>query len=137
MRVGMEKYRSLYPRADVVLFEPDREDAQMFFANPFSYRQRKRICAQAFTKTRRNLAARIDELGPLLARHAIAIRTDRLLDPHRHVADASRDPRPLHADPSRSPSVGSASRDLGRALDELERHLAEIAHRRYPRNRVA
>ena len=45
MKVGMEKYRSQYPDADVLLFEPDREDADMFFANIFSYRQRKRLCA--------------------------------------------------------------------------------------------
>jgi NTE family protein len=44
MRVGMEKYRRQYPDADVVLFEPDREDADMFFANIFSYSQRKRLC---------------------------------------------------------------------------------------------
>ena len=36
MRVGMEKYDRQYPDADVVLFEPDREDADMFFANIFS-----------------------------------------------------------------------------------------------------
>ena len=39
MRVGMERYRRQYPNADIVLFEPDREDSDMFFANVFSYRQ--------------------------------------------------------------------------------------------------
>ena len=136
MRVGMESYRSLYPRSDVVLFEPDREDAQMFFANPFSYRQRKRICALAFTRTRRNLLARIDELAPRLARHGIAFRTDRLADTRRHVADAIRDPRPLHAHPGRQASVRSTARDLKRALDELESYLVDRAYR-YPRKRMA
>ena len=136
LRVGMDKYRERYPRADVILFEPDREDAQMFFANPFSYRQRKRICALAFTKTRRNLAARIDELAPKLARRGITLRTDRLHDLHRHIADAVRDPRPLHAHPARPPSVRSTARDLERALDELESCLADTAYR-YPRNPVA
>jgi NTE family protein len=125
MKVGMEKYRAQYPDASVILFEPDREDAQMFFANLFSYRQRKRICALAFTKTRRNLLVRADELAPLFARRGIHLRLDRLNDPHRHVSDASRDPRPLRADPTRDPTVRGTARDLKRTLDELERCLAE------------
>ena len=123
MRVGMEKYRTQYPHADVLLFEPDREDAQMFFANLFSYRQRKRICALAYTKTRRNLLMRAGELAPLLARHGIALRLDRLRDDHRHVTDAVRDPRALHADPSSPQTVRATAGDLSRTLDELERYL--------------
>jgi NTE family protein len=126
MKVGMAKYRALYPQASVILFEPDREDAQMFFTNLFSYRQRKHICALAFTKTRRNLLARADELAPLLARRGIGLRLDRLNDPHRHVSDASRDPRPLRADPTQDPTVRATARDLKRTLDELERYLRDV-----------
>jgi len=124
MRVGMEKYAKQYPGASVVLFEPDREDAQIFFANLFSYRQRKRTCALAFTKTRRKLAARADELEPVFARHGIALRRDRLADEHRHVTDAIRDPRPLRADPDETPTVRRAARDLDCTLRVLERYLA-------------
>jgi predicted acylesterase/phospholipase RssA len=123
MKVGMEKFRTQYPDASVVLFEPDREDAQMFFANIFSYRQRKRICALAYTKTRRNLLARAAELQPVLARHGIGMRLDRLQDMHRHVTDALRDPRRLRADPDRARSVRETARDLTRTLDELELYL--------------
>ena len=137
MKVGMEMYRARYPDARVILFEPDREDAQIFFANLFSYRQRKRICALAFTKTRRNLLSRANVLAPLLERHGIALRLDRLNDAHRHVSDASRDPRPVRADPLRDPTVRSASRELQRTLDELERHLREVHPSRYPGARVA
>ena len=125
MRVGMDKYRTQYPGASVVLFEPDREDAQMFFANLFGYRQRKRICARAFTKTRRNLLSRAAELAPLFARHGIELRIDRLRDSHRHVSDASRDPRPLRAGPLIEPTVRATARDLNRTLDVLERYLLE------------
>jgi predicted acylesterase/phospholipase RssA len=123
MKVGMEKYRTQYPRARVVLFEPDREDAQMFFANIFGYRQRKRICALAFAKTRRNLLARARELAPAFAAHGIALRLDRLSDAGRHVSDALRDPRPLRIHAAKT-SVRGTARDLGRALDALERYLA-------------
>ena len=88
MKVGMEKYRKQYPHADVVLFEPDREDADMFFASIFSYSQRKRLCAAAYDKTRQNIIARMDTLAPLLARHGITIRHERLNDPSRKVTDA-------------------------------------------------
>ena len=123
MKTGMAKYRSQYPDADVLLFEPDSEDAQMFFTNIFSYRQRSRICALAYTKTRRSLLARAGELAPAFRRQGIAMRLDRLHEPHRNVCDAVRDPRPLHHDWSRAPTVRNTARDLARTLDELERYL--------------
>jgi hypothetical protein len=123
MRVGMERYRRQYPNADIVLFEPDREDSDMFFANVFSYRQRKQLCAAAYRKTRHNLIAREQELRPLLAKHGITLRFDRLADQHRHVLHAVADPRPLHTRPGVS-DVRQATRDLSHTLDQLERWLA-------------
>ena len=123
MKVGMEKYKRQYPHASVVLFEPEREDAQMFFANLFSYRQRKRICALAYTKTRRNLLERADALQPVLEKHGLSLRFDRLREDHRHVTDAVCDPRPLRSDPDARISVRSTARDLDRTLRALERHL--------------
>lgn len=124
MRVGMEKYRRQYPHADVVLFEPDREDADMFFANIFSYAQRKRLCAAAYRKARQNLIAREATLAPLLRRHGITLREERLHDPTRVVVDAVTDPRPLHTDAMSRRSVRQTTRDLAHALDQLERWLA-------------
>ena len=86
MHVGMEKYRSQYPDANILLFEPDREDADMFFANIFSYWQRKRLCAMAFAKTRQNVLARARAMAPVLRRHGVAIRYDRLADPPARCA---------------------------------------------------
>jgi predicted acylesterase/phospholipase RssA len=124
MKVGMEKYNRQYPRADIVLFEPDREDADMFFANIFSYSQRKRLCAAAYVKTRQNLLARADLLGPQLARHGIGLRLDRLADATRQVRDATIDPRPLRTSPGASSDVRQTARDLAHTLDQLERWLA-------------
>ncbi|HVF63473.1 MAG TPA: patatin-like phospholipase family protein [Casimicrobiaceae bacterium] len=125
MRGSMERYRAQFPRADVVLFEPEREDARMFFANVFGYRHRKRICAFAYTRTRRNLLARANELGPLLERHGISLQLDRLINAHRRVTDATRDPRPLAVGPVSRRSVRFVARNLQRMLDELERHLRD------------
>src|SRR5437763_2964337 len=85
MKVGMEKYARQYPDADVLLFEPDRENADMFFASIFSYTQRRRLCALAFATTRQNLRARARTLAPLLAKHGIRVRTERLADTTRAV----------------------------------------------------
>ncbi len=128
MKVGMEKYRRQYPDADVVLFEPDREDPDMFFASIFSYAQRRRLCAAAYAKTRQNLRARAELLEPQLARHGIALRHDRLADPHRSIVDALSDPRPLHAQPGHD--VRRTARDLAHALNQLERWLAQRARHR-------
>jgi NTE family protein len=123
MKVGMEKYAGQYPDADVLLFEPDREDADMFFANIFSYWQRKRLCAIAFAKTRQNLLARADVLEPVLARHGIAMRRERLADTRREVRHALTDPRPLRADPAQL-TVRQTKRELSHTLDQLERAMA-------------
>ena len=124
MKVGMEKYRRTHPNADVVLFEPDREDADMFFANIFSYSQRRRLCATAFATTRHNLRLRAPALAPVLARHGIRLRDDRLADAGRDVQAALCDPRPIRADPTARRSVRGTARELGAALDQLEGWLA-------------
>ena len=123
MRVGMERYRSQYPGARIVLFEPDREDADMFLANIFSYWQRKRLCAIAFAKTRASLAARAAALAPAFAQHGIAIRHDRLAQAQRRIEEALTDPRPLRARPAKH-SVRRSARELSHALDQLERAVA-------------
>ena len=123
MRVGMGRYRERYPGAGIVLFEPDREDADMFFANIFSYWQRKRLCAIAFAKTRQSLAARAQVLVPLLRRHGIEIRHDRLAHSQRRIGDALVDPRPLRAQGGRL-TVKRTARDLAHTLDQLERAVA-------------
>ena len=73
MRVGMERYQTEFPDADVVLFEPARDDEVIFFANIFSYGDRKRLAEHAYRYTLAELERRFDELAPILARHGIAI----------------------------------------------------------------
>jgi NTE family protein len=124
MKVGMDKYRRQYPDAEVVLFEPDREDADMFFASIFSYAQRKHLCAAAYRKTRENLSERAAVLASRLARHGVTLRIDRLADATRTIDDALTDPRPLNVGPSRQRRVRQATRDLAYTLDHLERWLA-------------
>ena len=128
MKVGMEKYRRQYPHADILLFEPDREDAEMFFANIFSYADRRRMCEAAYHKTRQRLFAQRDSLEPLLARHRIRLNVERLCEPLRSIREALIDPRPLS---THAPTIRTATRDLAYTLDQLERWLHRS--RRLPR----
>ena len=117
MKVGMEKYHRQYPDADIVLFEPDREDADMFFANIFSYTHRASLCEAAYRNTRRRLLEKRDTLEPLFARHGIGLDFAKLGDAHRPIQLALTDPRPLFID---SPGVKGVAHALSRTLDALE-----------------
>jgi len=117
MQVGMQRYETDYPDADIVLFQPNRDDAEMFFTNLFSYASRRRLAEHAYQKTRKELFERRHELGPLLARHGIKIRLDVLGDAHRHLVKRhARRRAPLDAK--------RAVDRLARSLDDLERWLA-------------
>jgi NTE family protein len=123
MQVGMERYETDYPHADIVLFQPNRDDAEMFFTNIFSYASRRRLAEHAYQKTRRELFERRHELGAVLARHGIKIRLDVLAESHRHLVKR-------HA-PRRAPMAAKAAIDrLARSLDDLERWMALHARRR-------
>ena len=124
MKVGMEKYAARYPDADILLFEPAREDVDMFFAKIFSYAQRRKLCALAFDSTRDYLREHAPRLAPLLARHGLRLRAGRIADRQRAVTDAVVDPRPLHAGTGRRHSLRRIARDLDHALAQLEREVA-------------
>jgi predicted acylesterase/phospholipase RssA len=126
MKVGMDKYAAQYPDADILLFEPAREDVDMFFARIFSYSQRRRLCALAFESTRGFLRGNASTLAPRLARHGLRLRTERIADPARDVTDALTDPRPLHAGALRRRTVRATTRDLDHTLGQLERQLARM-----------
>lgn len=83
MQVGMAKYEDSYPEADVLLFEPDPDDEEMFFANVFSYADRQRLVDHAYQRTRKDLLRHARKLAPILARHGLTLRTDVLKDPDR------------------------------------------------------
>jgi NTE family protein len=115
MAVGMSKYESQYRDADVVLFQPDNDDATIFFTNIFSYATRRQVCEHAYQRTRADLLQRRDELQPILARHGIRMRTERLAQPQRRLAAGA------HARPGgRLTLVADNLRD---ALRELRRAL--------------
>jgi len=117
---GMERYKTAYPRTDIVLFQPNRSDADMFFTNLFSYSGRHRLCEHAYQKTRRELWERRHELAPRLARHGLAIDAAVLRDEKRTLVRSLRRQRQYRIDTEAS----QTARALAATMDDLQRWLA-------------
>ncbi|WP_394373308.1 patatin-like phospholipase family protein [Marinobacter xestospongiae] len=86
MQAGIAQYSRDYPDKDLLLFEPTRDDAKLFFSNVFSFQSRRMVCEHAYQMTRRDLLARADELEPKLLRYGIRLRRDRLEDEQRTIS---------------------------------------------------
>ncbi len=115
MRVGMDRYQHEFKDADVLLFEPAQDDADMFFANMFSYGERSRLCEHAYQSTRADLLRRRHELVPKLRRHGLELNLGVLKD-HRRTLIANR------RGEQRVPTAATIGA-LDAALDELQHWL--------------
>lgn len=83
---GLKSIKRDYPGRHVVLFEPSRNDANLFFSSVFSFNARKMMCEQAYQLTRASIRARADELEGLLAPAGIRLRHDILNDETRTLS---------------------------------------------------
>jgi predicted acylesterase/phospholipase RssA len=123
MQVGMDRYRTDFPNADVLLFQPGRDDADMFFTNIFSYAARRRLSEHAYQKTRADLRRRAKRLEPILARHGVsldhAVLNDRSRTLRRPAGNARR---------WRASALGRAALQLDQTLDDLGALLRSHAH---------
>jgi len=120
MTVGISSYAAAYPNKDVIVFEPDSGDANMFFANVFSFANRVKVCEHAYQTTRADLYARRHDLGRILQRHGVTLRTDILADRSRHFDSH------LHVPPEETRLAKLRNRvtnELSDALDQLEEWL--------------
>ncbi len=127
MKTSLAKYDIEYKDADVILFEPGRDDADMFFTNVFSYADRKRLSEQAYRKTREELLRRHDELAPKLARHGVKINLGVLTDPHRSLAR-----RMGQLKRRRARTMGLTALRLSDTLDDLARAVRRMQGRPRP-----
>lgn len=116
LETGIAAYRKRYDGADIVLFEPRRDDYKMFFRNIFSFAARREVCEHAYRATLETLAARRDELAPILGRHGIRLRDDVLDRPVHDLWASVR----LGHNGKVVPSTTAATRDLRDALGELD-----------------
>jgi predicted acylesterase/phospholipase RssA len=115
MQVGMASYGARFPRADTLLFEPDRHDETLFFTNVFRYSGRRRLAEHAYQQTRRDLDDQAATLAGVLRPHGLELDLERLRDRRRTLATAARE-RAVHA--------REMTTRLRGALSRLERLLA-------------
>jgi NTE family protein len=116
MQAGMKGYKQRYPHADVLLFEPDRGDSDLFFQNVFRYADRRRLAEHAYQCTRRDLLRQAPRLQKLLLRHGITLRVDVLSDRRRTLLSAVQERKRRQL-----PVTGA----LHRTLDKLEQAMTD------------
>ena len=117
LELGMKHYENAYPQTDIVLFEPDHRDAELFLANTFSYRQRHHMAEHAYQSTRQMLRSRKTSLSAKLARHGVSLNFAVLDDPKRQLV------KPLpHAT-----QVGRAIAALEESMEDLSRTIGRAA----------
>ena len=111
LELGMKGYESSHPDTDILLFEPDQRDPEMFLANTFAYSQRRQLAEHAYQQTRADLRSRRSHVAATLAAHGLTLDHVVLDDPHRHLLASARPPR--------SSSARTLQR-LDEVLDDLE-----------------
>ena len=119
MELGLKGYERSHPQTAIVLFEPDRRDAELFLANTFGYAQRRALAEHAYQQTRRMLRARRSALGARLAPFGVRIDDAVLDDPRRGLFGHRRQR-------ARRESVRVVQR-LEDVLDDLDHALARRA----------
>jgi len=86
MRAGLAMYENEFPGAQIVLLEPLRDDAKLFFSNVFSFQSRRVVCEHAYQMTRQDLLKRYDQLSEQLAPFGITICREILEDQQRTIS---------------------------------------------------
>ncbi len=112
LELGLKGYETTHPQTDIVLFEPDHRDGELFLANIFGYGQRRQLAEHAYQSTRADLRTRRVALGATLAQHGLALDDAVLNDENRRLlADApARRARALFpATPAPHSATGSAT----------------------------
>lgn len=115
LELGLKGYESSHPGTDILLFEPDQRDPEMFLANTFAYSQRRLLAEHAYQQTRADLRSRRSHVAQTLAAHGLALDHAVLDDPQRQLLATRRPGGPVAA---------RTLRRLDEVLDDLEGALA-------------
>jgi predicted acylesterase/phospholipase RssA len=123
LELGLKGYEASHPGTEVLLFEPDHRDPEMFLANTFGYAGRRLMAEHSYQQTRADLRSRRGQLRRQLARHGLALDEAALDDPARKLLPGGR--RTGRA----GTEAGRTLRRLDEVLQDLERTLAARAVR--------
>ena len=122
MVLGLRQYERKYPDTDIVLFEPDHRDPELYLANTFSYSQRRHLAEHAYQHTRQTLRSTKTSLSAKLWHHGITLNHEVLDDPKRH----------LSAPVKVRSSMGQAIERLQEIMDDLGRTVGHGPRAGYP-----
>ena len=117
LELGLKGYESSHPGTDIVLFEPDHRDPEMFIANTFGYSQRRALAEHAYQQTRADLRSRRSTLAATLAAHGVTLDHAVLDDAQRRLVGPGK---------PRRGAVATLAR-LDEVLDDLARVLPAYA----------
>ena len=120
MGAGLAAYETRYTDKDVLVFEPRRDDYNMFFTNVFSFSNRKAVCEHAYQSTRRKLWRNRRRIEPILERHGLRLRTEELEDEDRDLWKSVG----LY-EKRRRQSTSHIKNRLDKALAQIEAMVAE------------
>ena len=122
LELGLRGYEQSHPHSDIVLFEPDHRDAELYMANTFSVSQRRVLAEHAYQRTREMLRSRRSTLGAQLARHGVGIDRAVLDDMDRRLIGRIK--------PRRGGTrTARALKRLEETLSDLEQQQASAAAR--------
>jgi NTE family protein len=119
--LGLKGYENSHPGRDILLFEPDHRDPEMFLANIFGYSQRHALVEHAYQQTRANLRSRRSELSSTLLRHGMSLNNEVLADSRRSLVKRRSSLATLAR---RSTRTARELKRLEEVLDDLERAIA-------------
>jgi len=114
LKSGLEKYTTHYPKADIILIEPNNDDEMLFNTNLFSYSQRDKLCEYAYQQTRIQIKEKIVEIEAVLKRHSYSINSVNLNDKNRTLNDFLKQQKLGHS---------QVKLRLDETLNKLERAL--------------
>ncbi|TCS41990.1 patatin-like phospholipase family protein [Reinekea marinisedimentorum] len=112
---GFRQYDSDYPDKDILLFEPSPTDAEWFFTNEFSFKNRSSLVEKAYKATLQDLAGRREALNEVLAGYRLEITEESLVPNNREILECRKRRRKL------SPHM----LQLRKSLNKLEQQLEE------------
>jgi NTE family protein len=118
LELGLKGYEASHPQTDIVLFEPDHRDPEMFLANTFGYAQRRALAEHAYQRTRADLRSRRSTLAATLSRHGMRLNDAVLDDAQRTLVGRKR--------PLRTRAARTLKR-LDEVLNDLDAALAQRA----------
>jgi NTE family protein len=116
LELGMKGYENSHPQTDILLFEPDHRDPEMFLANTFGYSQRRSLAEHAYQQTRADLRSRRSVVATTLAAHGLRL-DDAVLDGHRRLVSRRAQP---------GTQAARVMQRLDEVLDDLEQALQAL-----------